>query len=141
MQQRGLNSSGLKRLWVVAGLLLCTATFHTNGAENTKRPDDSELLPPHHAGGDLPTPSVWGTQEVEAWLFAEGFGFLRKPFEDAQVNGRTLLAMRDHTLDVDFNLEPSEQRTASVVTNTAPVPVSAPHATGCTTSPQRSGIS
>ena len=133
--QRGF--SGLKRWWVVAVLLLCTATFHTNGAEN---PPD-ELLPPHHAGGDLPTPSVWGTQEVEAWLFAEGFGFLRKPFEDAQVNGRTLLAMRDHTLDVDFNLEPSEQRTASVVTNTAPVPVSAPHATGCTTSPQRSGIS
>lgn len=84
-----------------------------SGAESQKQQADN-LVPPHHPGGDLPTPSVWGPQEVETWLFAEGFGFLRKPFEDAQVNGRKLLAMREHTLDVDFNLAPSERCTQFV---------------------------
>ena len=91
----------------LALLLCCTAA---SAAGDDREQQGGELVPPHHPGGDLPTPSVWGPQEVETWLFAEGFGFLRKPFEDAQINGRTLLAMRDHSLDVDFNLEPSERR-------------------------------
>jgi hypothetical protein len=94
--------------WVA--LLLCCAVVGSRAEQGEGAP----VVPPHHPGGDLPTPSVWGPQEVEAWLFAEGFGFLREPFEGAQINGRTLLAMRDHTLDVEFNLEPSERRAGRV---------------------------
>jgi hypothetical protein len=97
-------------------LLLCCAIVGSRAEQG-----DVPVVPPHHPGGGLPTPSVWGPQEVEAWLFAEGFGFLRDPFDSAQINGRTLLAMRDHTLDVEFNLEPSEHRSACVFTIAAPL--------------------
>ena len=86
-------------------LLACAAAEDQDQQQQQQQPP----VPPHHPGGSLPTASVWGPQEVETWLFAEGFGFLRKPFDEAQVNGRALLAMREHTLEVDFELEPSER--------------------------------
>ena len=81
---------------------------------------DPALVPPHHPGGHLPSASLWTPAQVETWLFAEGFGFLRERFDAAQVNGRVLLAMRDHTLQVDYELEPSACRAGAPPCHTMP---------------------
>ena len=98
-------------------LLLATCCWLLPGAArggDATAAADAQQVPPHHPGGHLPTASLWTPPQVETWLFAEGFGFLRERFDAAQVNGRVLLAMRDHTLQVDFELEPSACRLPSL---------------------------
>lgn len=86
--------------------------------------------------------SRWDAKEVEKWLFEEGFGFLRAQFEAARIDGRALLAMRDHRLEVDFQVEPS----ALPLSATArPPPLPSPHTrrprAAAAGAPQRSATS